>query len=50
VRNVLVRGLPGFNSAGHGVLVAVYVAINLTIIFTNVSKSDTGQVASRFGW
>jgi hypothetical protein len=47
---VLVRGFPGFNSAGHGLLVAVYVAINLTIIFTNVNKSDPGHIASRFGW
>jgi hypothetical protein len=46
---VLVRGLPGFNSIGHAVLVAVYVAINCAILFTNV-QDDTGHIANRFGW
>ncbi|KAK3316679.1 ferric reductase NAD binding domain-containing protein [Apodospora peruviana] len=49
VRNVLVRKIPGFKSAGHALLVAVYVAINATIMLTNLDIS-MGNVAARCGW
>ncbi len=50
LRNLLVRGAPGFNSAGHVLLVAVYVGINLAILLTNVDKTAINYVAARFGW
>lgn len=50
LRNLLVRPAPGLNSSGHGILVAVYVAINLTLMLTNVDKSSLSPEASRFGW
>ncbi|KAK0616286.1 ferric reductase NAD binding domain-containing protein [Immersiella caudata] len=48
VRNILVRKVPGFNSAGHALLVSTYVAINLAITFTNLDKSSITNYASRF--
>ncbi|CAK7211343.1 hypothetical protein SCUCBS95973_001080 [Sporothrix curviconia] len=50
LRNLLVRPAPGFNSSGHGILVAVYVAINLSLMLTNVDKASPSAEASRFGW
>ncbi|KIH86851.1 hypothetical protein SPBR_08230 [Sporothrix brasiliensis 5110] len=50
LRNLLVRPAPGLNSSGHGLLVAVYVAINLTLMLTNVDNSSLSPEASRFGW
>ncbi|OAA66606.1 Ferric reductase, NAD binding protein [Niveomyces insectorum RCEF 264] len=50
LRNLLVRGAPGFNSSGHGLLVGLYVAINLILILTNVDKHSIAPEASRFGW
>ncbi|KAK0707580.1 ferric reductase NAD binding domain-containing protein [Lasiosphaeris hirsuta] len=50
IRNVLVRKVPGFKSAGHALLVLVYSAINLAIMLTNVDLSVMGNVAARFGW
>ena len=50
LRNLLVRPAPGLNSSGHGLLVAVYVAINLSLMLTNVDKSSPGPEASRLGW
>ncbi|KAL1902966.1 hypothetical protein Sste5346_000878 [Sporothrix stenoceras] len=50
LRNLLVRPAPGLNSSGHGILVAVYVTINLTLMLTNVDKSSLSPEASRFGW
>ncbi|KAL2264437.1 hypothetical protein VTK26DRAFT_2 [Humicola hyalothermophila] len=49
VRNLLLRKLPGFKSAGHALVVAVYVAINFAVIFTNVDPS-VANFAHRFGW
>ncbi|KAK4211104.1 ferric reductase NAD binding domain-containing protein [Rhypophila decipiens] len=48
-RNVLVRKVPGFKSAGHALLVATYVALNAAVSFTNVDSS-MGNIANRFGW
>ncbi len=44
------RGFPGVNSAGHALLIAVYVGVNLALLFTNVDTTSAGPVASRFGW
>jgi predicted ferric reductase len=49
-RNLLVRRVPGFRSAGHAIIVAAYVAINVSVIFTNVDTTSLGSLASRFGW
>lgn len=43
------RKVPGFKSAGHAILVAAYVAVNLAIIFTNIDIS-MGSLGNRFGW
>ncbi|KAK0644529.1 ferric reductase NAD binding domain-containing protein [Cercophora newfieldiana] len=48
VRNVLVRKVPGFNSAGHALLVTTYVATNLAVTFTNLDTSSMTNFASRF--
>lgn len=50
VRNVLIRKVPGFKSAGHALLVAVYVAINLSLSFTRVDATSMSTLGSRFGW
>lgn len=50
VRNLLVRKVPGFKSAGHALVTVAYVAINASIAFTNVDLSSMGGVAHRFGW
>ncbi|KAK4042644.1 ferric reductase NAD binding domain-containing protein [Parachaetomium inaequale] len=50
VRNLLVRKVPGFKSAGHALLITAYVAINLAIGLTNVDISTTGSLGHRCGW
>ncbi|KAL8363529.1 hypothetical protein RB601_009343 [Gaeumannomyces tritici] len=50
LRNVLLRQAPGFHSSGHGVLVAIYVAVNVAMIFTNLDMSKNSNIAARFGW
>lgn len=51
MRNLLVRKIPGFKSAGHALVVTAYVAINLAVAFTNVDMSVAiPNVAARFGW
>ncbi|EPE08173.1 ferric reductase like transmembrane component [Ophiostoma piceae UAMH 11346] len=50
IRNILVRGTPGFSSTGHGLLVAIYVAVNLSLLLTNVDKTILSPIASRLGW
>ncbi|KAK3305373.1 ferric reductase NAD binding domain-containing protein [Chaetomium strumarium] len=49
-RNLLVRRVPGFRSAGHAFIVTAYVAINVSVIFTNVDTTSLGSLAFRFGW
>ncbi|KAL2264934.1 hypothetical protein VTJ83DRAFT_7444 [Remersonia thermophila] len=49
-RNVLVRKVPGFKSAGHALLVTAYVAINLALSFTDVDTTSMGSLGHRFGW
>ncbi|KAK5987415.1 putative ferric reductase transmembrane component-like protein [Cladobotryum mycophilum] len=52
-RNLLLRKVPFLPSGGHAVIVTLYVAINLTLLFTNVNfkymplVSDYG---ARTGW
>jgi hypothetical protein len=46
----MVRKLKGFNSLGHGSLVAVWVAVLLVLTFTNLDLSSASFVAARFGW
>lgn len=50
VRNLLVRKVPGFKSAGHALLVTTYVVANVVVGFTNVNTSSKATLASRFGW
>ena len=50
VRNLLVRKVPGFKSAGHALLVTTYVVANVAVGFTNVDASSKATLASRFGW
>lgn len=52
MRNILVRKVPGFKSAGHALLVTAYVALNIAVSFTNFTKVELsmGSLASRFGW
>ncbi|KAK3994646.1 putative ferric reductase transmembrane component [Cladorrhinum sp. PSN332] len=49
-RNLLVRRVAGFNSAGHALLVTAYVGLNLMAMFINVQSSSMSNYASRFGW
>lgn len=49
-RNILVRKVIGFISAGHGLLTLVYVAVNLVLIFVNIDSSSMGNFAARTGW
>ncbi|KAL2198183.1 ferric reductase NAD binding domain-containing protein [Corynascus similis CBS 632.67] len=50
VRNLLVRKVPGFKSAGHAITTMIYVALNASIAFTNVNFTSMGSVGHRFGW
>lgn len=50
VRNLLVRRVPGFKSAGHALLIAAYTAVNLAIAFSEVDTTSLGSVGHRFGW
>ncbi|KAL8392433.1 hypothetical protein RB595_002577 [Gaeumannomyces hyphopodioides] len=50
LRNLLLRKIPGFHSSGHGVLVSIYVAVNVAMIFTNIDLSRTSNLAARCGW
>lgn len=51
-RNILLRKVPGFKSAGHALLVAAYVALNAAVSLTNFTKLEfsMGNLGSRFGW
>ncbi|KAK3682147.1 ferric reductase NAD binding domain-containing protein [Podospora appendiculata] len=49
-RNILIRKVPGFSSAGHALLVSAYVAINVACTFTNLDTSSQSNYAARFGW
>ncbi|KAH6842565.1 ferric reductase NAD binding domain-containing protein [Chaetomium sp. MPI-CAGE-AT-0009] len=49
-RNLLVRKVPGFKSAGHALVIMAYVAITLAVTFTNIDVSSMGTLAHRFGW
>lgn len=50
VRNILVRKILGFKSAGHALLITTFVAINLAVTFTNLDTSSNTAIASRFAW
>jgi hypothetical protein len=49
-RNLLVRRVAGFNSAGHALLVTAYVGLNFMAMFINVQSTSISNYASRFGW
>lgn len=49
-RRIFIRKIPGFTSAGHAILVLVYVVINLALTFTGFDKSSPTNFAARFGW
>jgi hypothetical protein len=49
-RNILVRKIPVFKSAGHALLITTFVAINLAVTFTNLDTSSNTTIASRFAW
>lgn len=48
-RNLLVRKIPGFSSAGHALLVTAFMALNLMAMFLRVDGGMTNY-AARFGW
>ncbi|TVY92228.1 Ferric/cupric reductase transmembrane component, partial [Lachnellula willkommii] len=48
-RHFLNRGLPGFTSLGHALLVAIYLAINIILTVTNNDFSII-SVGKRLGW
>ncbi len=50
VRNLLVRKVPGFKSAGHSLVVTAYVTINLAVTFTNMETVSVANLAHRLGW
>ncbi|KAI0005228.1 ferric reductase NAD binding domain-containing protein [Xylariaceae sp. FL0662B] len=49
-RRIFVRKLPGFTSAGHAILVTIYVALNLLFSFYRTDLSKPTDLAARFGW
>ncbi|KAI1850219.1 hypothetical protein JX265_002116 [Neoarthrinium moseri] len=49
-RRVFIRKLPGFTSMGHGILVFLYVAINVVLSFVGIDVSGPTNFAARFGW
>ncbi|KAI0134606.1 ferric reductase NAD binding domain-containing protein [Xylariales sp. AK1849] len=49
-RRVFIRKIPGFTSAGHAILVSLFVAINLVLSFTGYDVSSPTNIAARFGW
>lgn len=49
-RNLLVRKVPGFKSAGHAILVTAYVAVNLAVALSEVDFKSTAGMGHRFGW
>ena len=50
IRRLFIRKVPGFNSAGHALVVTAYVGINAAVLFTNVDLSKAGNIGSRTGW
>jgi hypothetical protein len=49
-RNLLVRKVPGFKSAGHAILITAYVAVNLAVTFSEVDFKSMAALGHRFGW
>ncbi|KAK4194574.1 putative ferric reductase transmembrane component [Triangularia verruculosa] len=49
-RNLLVRKVPGFSSAGHAILVTAYIGLNLMAMLLNVETNSMSNFAARFGW
>ncbi|RYO79282.1 hypothetical protein DL766_002087 [Monosporascus sp. MC13-8B] len=50
-RRSFIRGLPGFTSAGHAMLVVVYVALNVTFTVYGIEDySRPTTWSSRLGW
>ncbi|KAI6379419.1 hypothetical protein MCOR25_002003 [Pyricularia grisea] len=49
-RNVALRKIPLFYSGGHGLLVTVYLAMNVAMCIIKVDFSSYGNVAARLGW
>ncbi|TLD28185.1 hypothetical protein PspLS_03231 [Pyricularia sp. CBS 133598] len=49
-RNIALRKVPLFYSGGHGLLVTIYVAMNVVMCIIKVDFSSYGNVAARLGW
>ena len=49
-RKHLVPGIQGFTSRGHVIVVIIYIAINVVLLFTNLDWSLTSNFARRLGW
>lgn len=49
-RKYLIPKLKGFTSRGHAIVVIVYIAINLVLLFTHLDWALTSNFARRLGW
>ncbi|QBZ62162.1 hypothetical protein PoMZ_11038 [Pyricularia oryzae] len=49
-RNIALRKIPLFYSGGHGLLVTIYVVMNVVMCVIKVDFSSYGNVAARLGW
>jgi hypothetical protein len=50
VRSRLLRKVPFFPSAGHGLVFSLYIVINITLLLQNLDLSLSRNWASRMGW
>ncbi len=50
IQRFTVQKIPGFPSAGHGTIVVVYVAVNIILLFTNLSWDLLSNFGRRLGW
>jgi hypothetical protein len=49
-RKLFIRKIPGFTSAGHGIIVLGWLATSITISFVNIDWSDLLNWGRRLGW
>ncbi|TLS24666.1 hypothetical protein PpBr36_08121 [Pyricularia pennisetigena] len=49
-RNIALRKIPLFYSGGHGLLVAIYLVMNVAMCIIKVDFSSYSNVAARLGW
>ena len=49
-QRLLVQKVKGFTSAGHVMVITIYVIINAVLLFTNIDWSLPSNIARRCGW